>query len=337
MTKGLRKVPKGGAPEPKGDATKPRDDVFTFECLTDPNDRARFGWTKGRDKEPIQLKCDSCHRLDLTDEAGISWAAASPAGQRPPGDAMLPVTYENDCRACHPLPIDPNDPKRTIRHGLEPREIVEQLTWLYTAQAVEKDPDLLGRFVPSRPMPGRPVSEEASRAKKAAEDKTLVALKRLFGAAVDEKVRSGQCLPLGRGGCVECHELTPKSQPLVDLKAASTLDTKPVVVRSLWYEGAVFNHATHRALECASCHAGASESKDQDHLLLPDAGQCVSCHAPATTEGGRPRGGASTSCVECHRYHNDDHPAQGIGATARRGTAEMTVDQFLNGGPRRGE
>jgi nitrate/TMAO reductase-like tetraheme cytochrome c subunit len=44
-------------------------------------------------------------------------------------------------------------------------------------------------------------------------------------------------------------------------------------------------------------------------------------------------GGADASCVECHRYHNIDHPAQGIGAAARRSKAEMTVEQFLGGGP----
>jgi hypothetical protein len=250
---------------------------------------------------------------------------------------MLPVTYENDCRACHPLAFDPKDPERTVPHGLEPKQVVDQLKQFYTAQAVKADPELLRRFAPLRPMPGRPASAEGVRAEKAAADRTFVALRRLFGAAVEEEVRRGQGLPLGRGGCVECHEMTPAARPLVSLEAASTLGIKPVAVRSLWYESAVFNHATHRALECASCHAGASESKDRDDLLLPNVGQCVTCHVPATTQGGRPRGGAGTSCVECHRYHNGDHPAQGVGAKARRGTAEMTVDQFLSGGPGRSE
>jgi hypothetical protein len=305
---------------------------FTFANLEEP-DRARYGWTRGQDGEPVQLRCDTCHRLDEGDSAG---SAERSAGPRPAGDAMLPVTYEKDCRACHPLHFDPRDPKRQVRHGQRPSELVAELRQFYAARAVEADPALLRRFVPPRPMPGRPVSDEVVRAGEMVEKRTLAALRRLFGSAVEEDVRSRQGLPLGRGGCVECHELRGSSRPLVNLEAASSSEIKPVVVRSLWYESATFNHAAHRALECAACHAGASESKDQARLLLPDIAKCVGCHSPATTQGGHPRGGAGTSCVECHRYHNGDHPGHGAGAEARRGTAEMTIDQFLKGGPQRG-
>jgi predicted CXXCH cytochrome family protein len=305
---------------------------FTFASLEEA-DRARYGGTRGRDGEPIQLRCDSCHRLDEADAAGSPGRSAGP---RSAGDSMRPVSYEKDCRACHPLHFDPKDPRRQIRHGQVPRELVAELCQFYAAQAVENDPALLRRFVPPRPMPGRPVFEEGVRAGEMVEKKTLAALRRLLGAAVEEAVRKGQGLPLGRAGCVECHELKGTSRPLVNLEAASSLEIKPVVVRSLWYESATFNHATHRALECAACHAGASESKDQARLLLPDIGNCVGCHAPASTQGGQPRGGSGTSCVECHRYHNGNHPDQGVGAASRRGTAEMTIEQFLNGGPRRG-
>ncbi len=248
--------------------TMAKDGVpFTFASLDEP-DRARYGWTTGRDSESIQLRCDSCHRLDGGDKE-------SPALPRSPGASMRPVTYETDCRACHPLPFDAKDPQRKIRHGLRPREVVEELNQLYTAQAVKSDPALLRRFVPPRPIPGRPVAEEQARAEKAAADRTLSALKRLFGSAVDEGVRSSQGLPMGRGGCVECHELTPSSRPLVDLDAVSSLELKPVVVRSLWYESAAFNHAAHRALECAGCHAGASEF---DRPGPPAAAGCRAMH-----------------------------------------------------------
>jgi predicted CXXCH cytochrome family protein len=317
----------------RGLTLEPEGKPWIFAALKNEADRVRYGWTHGHDTDPIQLRCRSCHRLDPGDAAGASGTVGGSAGPRPAGDAMLPVTYENDCRACHPLAFDPKDPERMVPHGLKPQQVIEQLKQFYTSQAVKDDPALLRRFIPPRPMPGRPASPEAARAEKAATDKTLAALRRLFAAAVEERVRVAQQLRLGRGGCVECHELTPASRPLVSLEAASSLDIKPVVVRSLWYQSASFNHATHRALKCRSCHAGASESKDQNSLLLPNVGPCVSCHAPATTQGGRPRGGAGTSCAECHRYHNGDHPAQGIGAAARRATARMTIDQFLSGGP----
>jgi predicted CXXCH cytochrome family protein len=315
---------------------EPKGKPFTFSSLKSTVDRLRYGYTDGRENDPIQLRCESCHRLDVAGSAGISQGTSGTAMPRSSGDSMLPVTYENDCRTCHPLAFDPGDPEREVPHGLKPGKVVDLLKQFYLAQAAKDDPALLRRFVPQQPIPGRPSNGGNVSVEEAVNDKTLVALKRLFGAAVEERVRKEQGIPQGRGGCVECHELTEASLPLVNLKAASSLDIKRVVVRSLWYESAVFNHTAHRALKCESCHESVSESKDQSRPLLPNIAQCVSCHAPATTESGRPRGGAGTSCVECHRYHNGDHPAQGVGAPARRGVAETTVDQFLSGGLRGG-
>ena len=318
----------------KGLTLQPKGVPFTFASLSMP-DRARYGWIDGQDKAAIQLRCDTCHRLDKAESSRARRPSEAPAGPRSPGDAMLPITYENDCRACHSLSFEPKQPDRTIPHGIKASEVVDQLTQFYAAQAIKDDPALLRRFVPSRPIPGKASSAETTTIGKAASDRTLGALRRLFSAAIDEGVRSTQNLPLSRGGCVECHELKSAPPPLVDLKAASTLDIKPVVVRSLWFESAFFDHATHRGLDCASCHTGVAEARDQSRPRLPEAAQCVNCHAPSTTEGGQPQGGAGTSCVECHLYHNGDHPAQGKGATARRGSVEMSLEQFLNGGPRR--
>ena len=36
------------------------------------------------------------------------------------------------------------------------------------------------------------------------------------------------------------------------------------------------------------------------------------------------------ACTECHRYHNGDHPFQGVGAAARRGAAELSLERFLS-------
>ena len=99
---------------------------------------------------------------------------------------MLPVTYENDCRACHPLRFEPQDPKRQVRHGVQPGEIIDELREFYTAQAVKADPKLLQRFIPPRPMPNQPISPESQRASQAADARTLNAI-RLFFGAVDRR------------------------------------------------------------------------------------------------------------------------------------------------------
>jgi hypothetical protein len=248
---------------------------------------------------------------------------------------MLPITYETDCRACHSLRFDPQDPKRQVRHGVQPREIIEELREFYTAQAVKADPKLLQRFLPPRPMPNQPNSPESQKAGQAADARTLNAIRLFFGAAIEGDVLKNLKLPQGRRGCVECHEVTPAGRPIDSLEAAGRLEIKQPVIRPLWYESARFDHAAHRAVDCAACHKDVEKSKDQSVPLLPSIEQCVDCHAPSTTRGGKPVGGAGVSCVECHRYHNGDHPAQGIGARARLGKAQMAVDQFLSGGPPR--
>ena len=310
----------------------------TFANL-DPADRSRYGWTPALSLEtPIQLECASCHQLDSEEYAqGLERRLAGLVPPRAPGAAMLPISYENHCRACHPLHFEKNVPGRQVRHGLEPRALVDELRQFYAADAVKDDPVMLRRVVPSRPIPGAPVPREVARVQKAVADKTLAALKLLFDPAVAAVIRGpdrkpGQ--PPGEvGGCGECHQLKSSARPLVDLDAASRLEVRPVVVRSLWLESAVFNHATHRALECGHCHKGVRESTDQTKLLLPGIAQCVDCHAPAgTRDGGGPLGGAGVACVECHRYHNGDHTRQGMGAASRRGMAELSLEKFLEGG-----
>jgi len=307
---------------------------FTFADV-DPGYRARYGWTPRQGLEtPVQLECAACHQLDGDEYAqGLARNVAGVVPVRTPGAYMLPVTYENDCRACHPLPFEPSRPGRQIRHGLSPREVVDELRQLYAAEAAKEDPALLRRFVPPRPIPGQSAPKD-QRFEQAIEDKVLTAVKLLFGSEIDEGVRRREHLPLGRGGCVECHNLKPTAGRVVRVEAVAAREIEPVVMNSLWFEHARFDHTAHRALKCSECHAGATNSKENpDPGLLPKIAHCVECHAPAQSTAGRARGGASVACTECHRYHNGDHPAQGLGASARRGAARMSIERFLSGGP----
>jgi hypothetical protein len=306
---------------------------FTYGNLP-ATDRARYGGAKSRDlKSPVQLECRACHQLDGEEYArGYEPFPARMVPPRTPGAVMLPVTYESHCRACHPLHFDKNLPGQSVRHGVSPRELVQDLERFYGAEAIRADPALLRRFVPPRPVPGRPAPAEVTRAGQAAWDKVLSAIKLLFGTVLDEGVRKREGLPAGQRGCLECHELKTPVQPLTSARAAAELQLEPVVVRSIWFERARFDHTAHRALRCETCHAGAPDSKDNQTLLLPGIAQCTGCHAPPSTRAGRSSGGAGMACTECHRYHNGDHPFQGVGAAARRGAAELSLERFLNGG-----
>jgi hypothetical protein len=310
---------------------------FTYDSLL-PADRARFG---GKPDEPAGtpvhlVECMPCHQLDGDERArrpGGKPANSLPA--RTPGATMLPVTYEHDCRTCHPLQFEANRPKRQIPHGLSPREVVNELKQFYAAEAVKEDPALLRRTVAPRAVPGQ-AEPGGARIKQAIADKVLVGAKLLFGSGADQAVRIRDQLPLGRRGCVECHNVRPADRPLVSADDFASLEIEQVVTNALWFEHARFDHTAHRALECAACHAGTLRSTENpDPGLLPSIGQCVECHAPSSKWPGQARGGAGVACTECHRYHNGDHPAEGVGASARRGVSRMSIEQFMRGVPRR--
>ena len=249
---------------------------------------------------------------------------------------MLPIAYENHCAACHTLAFDAKLPEREARHGISAQELLADLQQLYTSEAVKADPELLRQFVPPRPIPGNPEPQANPVIKEAVEERVLRAMKLLLGAAVDENVRRQANLPAGRRGCVECHTLKPASSPVVSAASIRTVEIVQPLMTPVWQRSALFNHTTHGALDYAQCHAAAATSKENgDQPLLPAISQCVACHAPARSSLAGPLGGASTACTECHRYHNGDHPDQGLGSSARRGTFEMTIDQFLSGSPQR--
>jgi predicted CXXCH cytochrome family protein len=311
---------KGGAP-------------LTFAQLS-ASDRTRYGW---KDHQPlngtIQLDCASCHRSDASERSQSRDRRGANTGEpRSPGAYMLPIVYENHCAACHPLHFDAKLPEAQVRHGTRAQDVLIELKQLYTAEAVKADPELLRQFVPPRPMPGQPVARANQLIQQRVDDQVVTAAKLLFGAALDESVRRQAKLPAGRRGCVECHTLKPAAGPIVSSRSLSTLEIEPPLMTPVWQKHASFNHTTHRALNCAGCHAGANTSKENgDERLLPEIIQCLNCHTSSGSPQTYQSGAASSACTECHRYHNGDHPEQGPGARARRAAIEQTLEQFVSG------
>ena len=247
------------------------------------------------DAAPVQLQCASCHQLDV--------------GERNAGAYMLPIRYENQCQACHPLTIERkvvDDPKGgylTIPHRLNPLEIHELLANYYTAQVARGQVGLLDKAV-VRPLPGKMPGVL---------DATLRGL-------IDKKVeRAERDLYLGKRLCAECHYFAGKTP---DLHIA------PTEVPTVWLQHAKFNHSAHRAVQCAECHGQAEMSTDHKEVLIPDRDSCIQCHAPTTKIGGA---GARFDCTECHSYHNGDHAGQGVGAASRAPTKVRGIDAFLHG------
>ena len=121
--------------------------------------------------------------------------------------------------------------------------------------------------------------------------------------------------------------------PLINLGAAASLEVKPVVVRSIWFESATFDHATHRAMECAACHAAPRNRRTSP---TPDAGRRAlrELPCPGDDQDGSRWVGPACRASSATDTTTASIPPQGS-ARRRAGSAEMTLDQFLNGGPPR--
>jgi hypothetical protein len=248
---------------------------------------------------------------------------------------MLPIVYENHCAACHRLQFDEKRPDHFARHGISARQTLDDLRQLYLSEAAKSDPELLRRFVPPRPMPGEASPRMKPIVSQAVDEKVLVASKLLFGAAPDEETRQKLDMPQGRRGCVECHKLKPGAGPIVNSDSLASLELMPVEMTPVWQRHAWFNHKSHSALKCIECHGAVSASTENGGKapLLPAIDTCVKCHAASGSQAAAGAGGASTACALCHRYHNGDQPGQGLGAPARRGKLEMSIDELLMGTP----
>jgi hypothetical protein len=317
--------------------------LFTLERIKDDTQRERF-----RAQQPegqrglgaaVQLTCASCHRLDSGD-FGIKIKPSSLEGlplqpllpPRGAGAYMLPITFENQCQACHLLetivgqPKDREPLKLKVPHRLQPAQIHEFLERSLLVDLVKDKPLLDEHFRPKRTRPGEaPIDELAAQ-------KTT--LRKLLGELV---MTAETSLYADHHTCSECHRLEGK----LDIQPSTVPKFKvvPTEVPSVWLPHARFSHAAHGALKCIDCHARAESSEtkaetpraDKD-VLIPGMENCLQCHGPSRRSEGKAIGGARFDCTECHRYHNGDAPLQGRGAAARALEKRLTIQQFLSGG-----
>jgi hypothetical protein len=309
---------------------------LSLSYIQDEQERERYreGQPKGKktDQDLIQLGCVTCHRLDSGDfgfkseQLGqVAVSGALPV--RGAGDYLMPITYENQCRACHPLTAKPADDSRaqviTVPHRLQPEEVREFL-W----GALAKDQVLRRRSeAPQRarrPMPGRDLNEADMRARENIQSRLGTVERFLYQ---DKLTAAAKLMFLGKQTCGECHRYKRVGTEIVPERII------PPRIPEIWFKHAVFNHAAHRLLDCLRCHAEAQTSEKSSDVLLPGIKTCVPCHSPREYQDGKLRGGARFDCTECHRYHHGDEPLQGIGAARRGAASGVDIDQFLSGKP----
>jgi hypothetical protein len=234
---------------------------------------------------------------------------------------MLPISYENQCRACHRLDYDPQSPDRNVPHGLQPARVLESLRTTYLAEYLAGNPKLLERQTPVVTKPGRVQVPEAETVRRAIDAKVLKAARILFGSK-----KCGECHPFTNA------DGTAIPSALPDLDSLKSVQVPATEIPSIWFQHARFDHSPHQALSCRECHAGAySTSTVASDVLLPGIATCLNCHSPRADVAKARQGGAGYACTECHRYHNGDIPLEGRGALARDARAEMDIQDFLEG------
>jgi hypothetical protein len=242
---------------------------------------------------------------------------------------MLRVTYQDHCRACHPLDYEPSLPGLAMDHPLQPGEVSAALRRVYAAEYLKQNPAVLEERLPPRPMPGPAVPPRGGEARAAIERKVAAAEKILFGAKK----------------CGECHAYEDaEREPVAALDhfdAEHPVKITPTSVPAVWWRSAAFSHSAHRALDCRGCHERAypdapNPSHQSKDVLLPALKDCVQCHAPrgrsASSGSTHARGGAGFDCTECHRYHNGDAALLGLAAPLSAPETRLTIEQFLRGG-----
>jgi hypothetical protein len=227
---------------------------------------------------------------------------------------MLPITYENQCKACHPLKFGEQD-NAILPHRLQPPQVRQWLEEYYTAEYLKGDAKPFEQFVPLRPLPGKLPEEETKKVREIVEGQVEKAWRYVWSKPT----------------CGECHDKTNADRIV------------PTNVPDLWFRHAVFDHTAHRAVACDQCHsqkpeegrAGTEAALTEMGMTLPQVDTCQKCHAPRSESASGALGGARFDCTECHRYHNGDGPQHGLPlpglGAARRAPAPGIIEDFLSG------
>ncbi len=306
-----------GMPQVEKDGSFKADSgVWTYAHFKD-EDRLRYWQQKHPNdtsvpddqlNQSVELNCASCHRLE-SDDFGVAADRRRSAGLHATPNSrsyMLPISYENQCRACHPLTFEEGEQStEAVPHGLQPPDVQRVLKGVFIGRMLAGKELPAEAPAPSRRLPGRATTDDSQSANARVNEQIAVAEKVLYSSAQT---------------CGRCHYFQQKPD---DTTPSAIV---PTAVPDRWMNHGRFDHAAHRATDCLTCHANAPTSTTEAAVLVPGQKICQQCHAPS------PAGGARFDCVECHRYHNGDQPHQGIGAQSR-GAARVAKDasKFISG------
>lgn len=300
----------------------------------------------------VQLDCASCHQLDSgagTDAFEklkgqldkFGQPAKSVLPMRGDGAYFQPVNFEAHCRTCHPLgAFDGKSGENVVAgfklpHRVAPEALKADVKAGYLKSLLSDN-----KPVPEAKDPGGRL-DNPPKAAGGSLNSDLNALadreiKRLLRANPGDAEKGGA---VSSEGCYKCHTGTAQK-------------IEPVADRTVWFEHAKFNHATHRGASCATCHPGTEGRKTNrtdadmpEPVLIKGAANketknlCATCHSPSGTtvtldDGTKvPGGGVRHACTDCHRYHHGDQPLQGRGSATYNPAKPNDLLDWLKGVP----
>ena len=204
--------------------------------------------------------------------------------EAPGGMVFKPVSYDQNCADCHQLQFEPLHPEWRLPHG-HPEDVANRLRGYYSEAALRNETfpapssDIFAKPGADLPPP-TPTGKQM----------------------VDAKTAEAMMSAIARSACGECHVTNPPEAG-ADPSAWKVL---PVYVPDRFLPKAQFRHDKHNTMTCQGCHA-AETSDGGVAALLPGIETCKGCHAG---EGGAPQRIASR-CVDCHVFHNPEHPVEG--------------------------
>jgi hypothetical protein len=215
-----------------------------------------------------ELSCTDCHKPDA---AGV---------------LHLKITYEENCKSCHSLQFDVNNPELRVPHGNteHARAFLRSLPVAY-ADFGARVKGLTG---------GRELDDFVQQQMRKLRDQFASGEeleKRVFlsdarTGPVSQVAGLGALGPARFPGCAYCHQVAGEGP-------GAPAVIKPMIA-DRWLVRGGFDHSKHFKVDCVRCH-DAVHSRETSDVLLPSKATCVECHSP--------KGGVASNCSECHSYH----------------------------------
>jgi hypothetical protein len=244
------------------------------------------GWDAAKPQAgAVQLQCASCHESSTSDDR-LAFSSKKDKTTRNTAH-FAPIQFDRHCQACHALKIGPEE-NDVVPHGLKASEL-KQIVFAFLLQKQDEPASKSGLEEYESRLLGKPRKELAGAALVDDADGRLNGIRTHLATT-----------------CTKCHSYADGENPF-------TGNVLPANIPQFWFQHGRFNHASHRAMDCAHCHGEATTATKSSAVMIPNYKACVECHSSAgsveaTSDLARQFAGARSDCVECHTYHGANIP-----------------------------